>query len=184
MRIATFALLTLLALRPVLANDLRPSEESVGQLFEAMHTSQILDAYLRQAVAAMQGSIRQAMEGARLNAEQQQIMDDMGAELASMFRQEINWDNLRPLMLEVYRNTFTQHEVDDMLGFYRSPTGQAVVSKLPAAMQQAMQSMQQHAKSLAPRIAQLQRETVAAMKRAEDRATTSPAESAPSPPGH
>jgi len=105
----------------------------------------------------------------QLNAEQQQILDDMSAELTALIKHEMSWESVRPLMVEVYRNTFSAREVDEMVKFYQSPTGQAVISKLPAAMAQAMQAMQQHVSTLTPKLAQLHRETLAALKRAQTR---------------
>jgi hypothetical protein len=78
------------------------------------------------------------------------------------------------MMIEVYSNTFTQHEVDGMLTFYRSEAGQAVIAKLPTAMQQTMTSMQSHVKTLTPKIAELERDAAAQLKAAGE----------PEPPTH
>jgi hypothetical protein len=187
MRFVLLVVLAVLAFQAGAApQDARPTEDSVNRLFEVMHTSQFLDNYLAQVDTMMRSSMRQALHGEQLNAEEQQIMEDMSSELASLVRHEVSWESMRPVMVEVYRNTFSQHEVDDMLKFYRSPSGQAVVAKLPAATQQATQTMQQHVSTLMPKIMQLQRDTVAALKRAQERAASSSAQSAsppqPSPP--
>jgi len=174
MKILSVAWLAALALQPALANESKPSEQSINRLFEVMHTSQLLDTYTAQIDAAMRASLRQGPEWVQLNAEQQQILDDMSAEVTSLIKHEISWESVRPMMVEVYRNTFSVHEVDEMVKFYQSSTGQAVVSKLPAAMAQATQAMQEHVNSLTPKLAQLHRETLAALKRAQNR-TTDPA---------
>jgi len=158
-----------LALQPALAEEPKPSEQSINQLFAVMHTSQLLDIYAAQIDATMRASLRQGPEWVQLNAEQQQILDDMSAELTALIKHEMSWESVRPLMVEVYRNTFSAREVDEMVKFYQSPTGQAVISKLPAAMAQAMQAMQQHVSTLTPKLAQLHRETLAALKRAQTR---------------
>jgi len=54
----------------------------------------------------------------------------MGREIGSLVKAELNWSAIEPVMIEVYRNTFSQHEVDGMLTFYRSEVGQAVIAKL------------------------------------------------------
>jgi hypothetical protein len=170
MKILSVAWLAALALQPAIANETKPSEQSINRLFEVMHTSQLLDTYAAQIDTAMRASLREGPEWVQLNAEQQQILDDMSAELTSLVRHEISWESVRPMMVEVYRNTFSAHEVDEMVKFYQSPTGQAVIAKLPAAMTQAMQAMQQHVSALTPRLAQLHRETLSALKRAQNRA--------------
>jgi uncharacterized protein len=170
MKILSVAWLAALALQPALANETKPSEQSVDRLFEVMHTSQLLDTYASQIDAAMRASLRQGPEWVQLNAEQQQIVDDMSTELTSLIKHEISWQSVRPMMVEVYRNTFSAHEVDEMVKFYQSPAGQAVISKLPAAMAQAMQAMQERVRALTPKLTQLHRETLAALKRAQNRA--------------
>src|SRR5215469_5664355 len=145
MRFVLLAVLAGLAFQAGAApQDARPTEDSVNRLFEVMHTSQFLDNYLAEVDTMMRSSMRQALHGEQLNAEEQQIIEDMSSELASLVRHEVSWESMRPVMVDVYRNTFSQREVDDMLKFYRSPSGQAVVAKLPAATQQATQTMQQH----------------------------------------
>jgi hypothetical protein len=175
MKILSVAWLAALALQPALANETKPSEQSINRLFEVMHTSQLLDTYAAQIDSAMRASLRQGPEWVQLNPEQQQILEDMSAELTSLIKHEISWESVRPMMVEVYRNTFSVHEVDEMVKFYQSPAGQAVIAKLPAAMAQAMQAMQEHVNSLTPKLAQLHRETLAALKRAQSRTTDSAA---------
>jgi len=169
MRSVIAGLLMLLAAPAVWSQDTPPTEASIRQLFEVMHTSRLLDSMMTQIDQVMHSSIQQSLKGQKLNAEQQQILDDMGSELVGMMRQYLKWSDLEPQMIAVYRKTFTQQEVDDLLGFYRSATGQAVVDKLPVAMKDMMQLTMSRVSDLQPKIAQLQRDTIAALKRAQSR---------------
>ncbi len=150
------------------AQDARPSEASVRQLFEVMHSSKLLDAYMTQIDSTVRASMQQALAGQQLNPKQKQILDDMGGQIGSLVKAELNWPAIEPLMIDVYRNTFSQHEVDGMLAFYRSEAGQAVIAKLPTAMQQSMTGIQGHAQALTPKIVQLEKDTAAQLKAAAD----------------
>ena len=44
---------------------------------------------------------------------------------------------MRPLYAEVYAKVYTGQELADLLAFYRSPTGQALVAKAPRMMEQS-----------------------------------------------
>jgi hypothetical protein len=182
MKLLVTILLATFAVQPAWSQDAKPTEDSIRQLFEVMHTSQLLDTYLAQVSTSMHASMHQAMQGKPFNTEQQQIMDDWGSELVALMRHELSWETVQPMMVEVYRANFTRAEVDAMLQFYRTPTGQAVISKSAAAMQQSMQIMQQRAATLTPKIQQLTHDTIAAMKRAQDRAAASTAPTPPPPP--
>jgi len=183
MRSVIAGLLMLLAAPAVWSQDAPPTEASIRQLFEAMHTSRLLDTMMTQIDQVMHSSIQQSLKGQKFNAEQQQILDDMGTELVGMMKQYLKWSDLEPQMIAVYRKTFTQQEVDGMLGFYRSATGQAVVDKLPVAMQDLMQLTSHRIGDLQPKIAQLQRDTIAALKRAQSRSAEQGDSEPPPSPG-
>ena len=165
------------------AQDAKPAEASIRQLFEVMHSSNLLDAYLTQIDGTVRASMQQALAGQQLNAKQKKILEDMGREIGSLVKAELNWSAIEPVMIEVYRNTFSQHEVDGMLTFYRSEVGQAVIAKLPTAMQKSMTSIQGHVKTLTPRIVQLEKDTAAQLKAAADPQPAAPsAQGAQAPP--
>jgi uncharacterized protein len=183
MRIMLLGACALLAMQMAGAQDTQPpSEAAVKRLFELMHTRTLLDGYLGQVDQMMQQSMRQALKGTQVNAEQQQILDDMRGELVGLLKEQLNWSNLEPTMIDVYRRTFSAAEVEGMRQFYSSTTGQAVVTKLPVAVQQMMQTMQQRMSTLMPQIVQLQKDTAAALERAAKRNENAPVTSPPSMP--
>jgi len=165
------------------AQDAKPAEESIRQLFEVMHSSGLLDAYLTQVDTTVRASMQQALAGQQVNPKQKKILEDMGREIGSLVKAELNWSAIEPVMIEVYRDTFSQKEVDGMLTFYRSEVGQAVIAKLPTAMQQSMTSIQGHVKTLTPKIVQLEKDTAAQLKAAAEAqpAAQSPQGSEPPP---
>ena len=183
MKLVTTLVLAVCASQAAYAQDAKPAEASVRQLFEVMHSSNLLDAYLTQIDGTVRASMQQALAGQQLNAKQKKILEDMGREIGSLVKAELNWPAIEPVMIEVYRNTFSQHEVDGMLTFYRSEVGQAVIAKLPTAMQKSMTSIQGHVKTLTPKIVQLEKDTAAQLKAAADPQPAAPsAQGAQAPP--
>jgi len=178
MKLVVTLVFAVFAAQAALAQDAKPSEASVRQLFEVMHSSKLLEAYMTQIDSTVRASMQQALAGQQLNPKQKKILDDMGRQIDSLVKAQLNWPAIEPLMIDVYRNTFSQHEVDGMLAFYRSEAGQAVIAKLPTATQQSMTGIQGHAQALTPRIVQLEKDTAARLKAAAD-----PQPAAPSPQG-
>ena len=166
MRMVLILLLALPAL-PALAQQTPPSDESLRQLFAATHASKIVDLYLAQFDTGMQAGMRAALNGKTPNAKQQQIVDDMRARLMGVMKESLNWEKIEPIMTDIYRKDFTQREVNDMLKFYRSPTGVAVVDKMPLAMQQAGQSVQSLLPPMIEKLQQIQKDTTAQLKAAQ-----------------
>ena len=178
MKFVTTLVLALLAGRAAFAAQAKPTEESLKQLFAAMQSGRMVDTFMTQIEGTVHASVQQALAGQRPNPQQKQILDDLGSRVLSLIREEVNWANLEPMMIEVYRNTFTQHEVDGMLAFYRSAAGQAMVSKLPAVTQQAMERMQERVRTLTPKIQQLEKDAAAQIRAARE-AQSAPPSSAP-----
>jgi len=109
------------------AQEARPSEDSVKQLFQVMHTGNLVDTLMSQTEGSVRASLQQATAGQQLNAAQQKIVDDLQHQIFALVKEQLKWADLEPMMVEVYRSTFTQQEIDGMLKFYRSPAGQALV---------------------------------------------------------
>ncbi len=103
-----FALSSLFALQPAFAASPKPSEESVRQLLEAMHTGEAI----KGSFAHMDDMLRTSMkdvDGRPLNAEQQKIRDETRAKVVALMKQQLDWSTtLEPIMVESYRDTFTQ----------------------------------------------------------------------------
>ena len=182
MKLVMTLVLAVCASQAAYAQDAKPAEASIRQLFEVMHSSNLLDAYLTQIDGTVRASMQQALAGQQLNTKQKKILEDMGREIGSLVKAELNWSAIEPVMIEVYRNTFSQHEVDGMLTFYRSEVGQAVIAKLPTAMQKSMTSIQGHVKTLTPKIAQLEKDTAAQLKAAAEPQPAAPSAQGAQPP--
>ncbi len=173
------ALGSLVALQPAFADSPKPSEQSVRQLFEAMHTGEAL----KEAFAHMDDMLRTSMKdvnGRPLNAEQQKIRDETRAKVVALMQQQLDWSTtLEPIMVESYRDTFTQQEVDALLRFYGTPIGKSVADKLPAASQQMVRLTQQRIREMMPQIQEIVRDSAARIKAAADSPAASDASGTP-----
>ena len=112
----------------------------------------------------MKSSIKQAVAGQSLTPEQEMVKLEMQGKMAAMLREELSWESLEPMYIEIYRKTLTQREVDGMLSFYTSPAGRAVILKMPLVMQSTMQAMQGRMSTFMPKIQQLCAEGAEKMK--------------------
>jgi hypothetical protein len=67
-------------------------------------------------------------------------------------------------VIDIYRRSFTQHEIDGMLEFYRTDAGQAVIAKMPLVMENTMAVMQEDLRVMMPRIREIQEDTIARLR--------------------
>ena len=144
--------------------DTRPSEKSVQELLRVTESHKLLDGTMVQFDNIMKSGMRQALKGQTITPKQQKQIDDMQNKMIAMFRQEMNWESLEPLFMRVYRDSFTQQEVDGMLAFYKSPSGQAVIKKMPLVMQNTMTEMQKRMGPFLQKLIKTEEETIEQMK--------------------
>jgi uncharacterized protein len=174
-------LLALLALPVVRAEDARPTEQSIRELLAVMQAHNMVDTMMAQMDANFASTLKQAMGEQQLSEREQQITDDAHAKIRALLREQLQWASFEPMMVRVYQNTFSQKDIDGMKAFYSSPTGQAVIAKMPLAVQQTMQSMQQRTAGLIPQIKQIQKDMLAQLKEARGTESAPAAQESASP---
>ena len=67
----------------------------------------------------------------------------------------VNWDKIKPQMTDLYVSNFSENEINDMLAFYRSPTGKKFVEKMPVIMQKSMEIGQKQSRTMIPKLNRL-----------------------------
>jgi hypothetical protein len=141
-----------------------PSETSIKQLLEVAQARKLIDSVMMQTDEFMTEAIRQATQGQQIPAKVQKDIDKREAELAAFMKELLDWNKLEPIYVRIYQKTFSQQEVDGMIAFYKTPAGQAVISKMPAAMQNTMNEMQTMMGPVMQKIQRMQQEVLAEIK--------------------
>lgn len=119
-----------------------PSPESIETLFTLTKQEKLLDSMYAYADQNMRQSMLNSVRGQQLSAEQRRVLDAMPAKFTQVLREEMTWGKLRPLYVQLYLESFTQEEVDGLIGFYNSPAGLAYIEKMPVVMEKSMTMMQ------------------------------------------
>ncbi|WP_158543532.1 DUF2059 domain-containing protein [Dyella solisilvae] len=176
-----FLLLLMLAvlMSPAWGTEAPPSDESIHQLLDVMQSRKLLDGMAAQMNGMMLKSAEQANNGAPLAPEEQKIVNRGVEKLADLVKQQIAWPQMEPMMLDIYRKTFTQKEVDDLVAFYKSPSGQAVIQKMPQVLQQTMAMTQAKMQTMLPQMRQISADMVKELKGYREAHPTPDTQSAP-----
>ena len=169
------ALIVLVLLLPVLgaaapAADTPPTEESIREVFRETHIQGILGTALEQVKPNIRAQLERELGGKPLNERQRQIIEDSSQQRIALMQQALDWRLLEPKLIAAYREAFTQHDIDQMLVFYRSPTGQKAIAKQPQIMQQVGQFTMERVAAIAPQLQQLQRDMMQKVRAAADAA--------------
>ncbi|MDO4796211.1 MAG: DUF2059 domain-containing protein [Brachymonas sp.] len=122
-----------------------------------------------QTDAMMQGmekdvvmNMNSMMAGRReVSSETRQRIQGMQRQMVQILREEMAWENIQPIYRQIYKESFTQEEIDGMLAFYRSPAGQAMLQKMPQVLERSMQiSRERLLPRVTRRMTQLLSETI------------------------
>jgi uncharacterized protein len=145
-----------------------PTDASLEEMMSVGNVHLLLDSVKAQMEGTMKGVANQALQGKNLTPERQAIMDRMMEKMAAVTRDTLDWDTLKPMFFRVYRQSFTQEDVDGIIAFYKTPAGQAMISKMPLVMQNMMAEMGQMMKPMRQKMVEIQHEAIEEMKKTPD----------------
>lgn len=83
-------------------------------------------------------------------ATKQSVLESYQAKANAALDSAIGWNKLKPKMVDLYTQTFTEQELKDLVKFYQSPLGKKVLSQMPKVTQQSAQLTQQSLEPAVP----------------------------------
>ncbi len=87
--------------------------------------------------------------------DQQKKVADLHKQVVTLISPAVDWKTLQPEFVSMYNTAYTEPEIDGILAFYKSPSGQALLNKGPQIGQQSSQIVQSHMSSVQPQLRQL-----------------------------
>lgn len=150
--------------------ETKPSDASLNELLTITESQKLVDSMWVQVEGMMNTAAKQALGNTSLNSEQQKVMADANAKVATVFKDEFGFEKLKPMMISIYQESFSQEEIDGMIKFYKSKAGQAVIKKMPLVMQSTMTNVQAQMSTVIPKIQKIQQEAIEQVKAKADAA--------------
>ena len=99
--------------------------QAVGQLFE---------------LTGMQQKIEESVDSVlALQLAQSHELNDHKTVVREFLERHIGWQSLEDALTDMYLQSFSEQEVNEMNDFYSSPTGRKVIERLPVLVQQRNQ---------------------------------------------
>ena len=147
------ASLQLAAIAPAWATP--ATDADVNRLLAASRAQSMLDAMLPQMEAMQAQQFAQITEKESLTPEQKAGLQRIQQRTSQTLRQALAWSQMRPMYVDLYKQSFSKEDVLAMAEFYESPAGQSLLDKTPALMQNLMIAIQQ---KMTPLMADLQKD--------------------------
>jgi len=151
------------------------SPASVERLLVVAHTEQLLKGVQQRQAVVMDSVMRQveasrARQGQPLSPEAQARMHAAAEKARAAMAEEMGWDKLRPLIVQVYAESFSEDEIQGLIAFYESPTGRMFVERMPQVTERMMRLIGER---MGPMVQRMQRSIT------EGAAEAAPAPAAP-----
>ncbi len=98
----------------------------------------------------VQQMFAQRFEQAKAPDSKKALLESYQAKANAALDQAIGWPKLKPDMIKLYTDNFTESELKDLVKFYQSPLGKKVLEKMPQVTQQSAQLTQAKLESAVP----------------------------------
>ena len=133
----------------------------VHEFFKLAKLDQMSAQVMNQVKTQVNSGMMQQLTGLKLTPDQQQSVDAFTVKIDKVIFDALSWDNLEPEYAKLYAAAYTEQQIDDILTFYRSPTGQAVVEKSPVLMKESNAIAQQRLAAVMPQLRGLMKDFMA-----------------------
>ncbi len=131
-----------------------------------------MDETLRQtmdlAMHQVKAGVAQQITGVKLSPDQQTALEDFQDKVARVISDALAWEKLKPAYVKLFTEAYSEAELDDIVAFYRSPTGQSMVAKGPSLMAKSSELAQQKLAAVMPQLQTLMRDFMAHAERPRD----------------
>jgi hypothetical protein len=131
------------------------TDADVNRLLAASRAQNMLDAMLPQMEAMQAQQFAEIAQKQSLTPEQKAGLQRIQQRTSQTLRQALAWSQMRPMYVDLYKQSFSKEDVLAMAEFYESPAGQSLLDKTPALMQNLMVAIQQ---KMTPLMADLQKD--------------------------
>jgi hypothetical protein len=152
MKIKSMSIIFLLLLFSNLSMaDQTSHRKAVEKLFTLTKTSTMMDSVRNQT----KKMLYQQMSQQDIPEAKKPIFNKYMSEMIELITNTVNWDKVKPEMTDLYMSNFSENEINDMLAFYRSPTGKKFVDKMPIIMKKSMEIGQRQTRMMIPQLNRL-----------------------------
>jgi hypothetical protein len=116
-------------------NQRPPTVESIQALLALVKFDAIVDGLRDRANDLLRARFGKVAPGKELNPVQIKVLEEFNAKALAVVDDEISWARIEPVLVRIFRECYSQQDVDALIAFYHSSAGQAVVAKVPQAIQ-------------------------------------------------
>ncbi|MBL4827367.1 MAG: DUF2059 domain-containing protein [Spongiibacteraceae bacterium] len=144
-----------LLISPVISSASEQSKkEDVEKLLGLMKADSMIESMHSQMDQLIQGMNHQF----QIKPSEQAIYDKHASKILIAMKQQVNWEKIKTPITDIYVKHYTEQEIQDLLAFYKTDTGQSMIKKMPGIMNESIQVSQQMMSSFIPTMKSISQE--------------------------
>lgn len=125
--------------------------DSAEKLLELTHADRLsVPVYLQ-----VQQMFSQGFQEAKAPSSKASVLESYQAKANSILDRAIGWSQIKPTLIKLYTEEFTEEELKQMVGFYQSDVGKKMLAKLPELNHRSAQMAQARLEEVAPEVNKL-----------------------------
>lgn len=150
MRRLFFIFLLAMLASPVYAAPVQ--DASIEKLLSPTDAKKLHDSVIADSDEIVDSTLKPMLMREKTTPEQTAFVDSFLMKYKKIIRDELSWEKMMPSYIRIYRETFTEKELNDLIAFYESPTGKMFVKKTPVILEKTSSVMQQKMVSILSRM--------------------------------
>jgi len=123
----------------------------LDEFFGMMHMDSLMQQMMDAVQKQMADNMKQ-MAGKDMTPEAEARAEDMQKQVLALVESQLSWKAIEPAMADMYDKNFTEAQIDDILTFYKSPTGTVMLQKMPELATAGMQIAQERMQAIQPQM--------------------------------
>ena len=135
--------------------DEASKRDKAEQLFMLLHMDQMMDQLMSGMMKQVQQLTQSLPGGDQVTPEQKKQVADFQQRVMNLLNTKLGWKALEPDFITLYASTYTEEELDGIIGFYKSPVGQKMLEKTPELMTKSTEITREKMREVQPELNQM-----------------------------
>lgn len=132
----------------------------VHEFFKVAKMDVAANVAMNTTITRVNSRLTQQFLAVNVTTVKQQRVNELNERLKKLIINTLSWDSLEPEYTKLYAAAYTEQQLDDLIAFYKTPTGQAVAQQTPILAQQIGDVSQERLAALLPQIQRIVKDFV------------------------
>ncbi len=141
--------------------------ETVERLLNVLNAEKVIDAMYSQAGNVFANMTAQL----GVKESEQEIFNRYMQKLSDAMMEDVSWSKMKEPMIDIYMKHYTEKEIQDLLAFYSTESGKAMIEKMPLVARDSMLMSQSMLEGFMPRLTEIMVEMESELKAARNKAS-------------